>query len=69
MITGERYADLAANVGEELGTSDWLPIDQDLIDRFADLTGDHMWVHTDPERAARELAGGGPSPTACSRSP
>lgn len=58
MITKERYADLAAHVGEDLGVSGWLPIDQELIDRFADLTGDHMWVHSDPERAARELEGG-----------
>lgn len=58
MITKERYADLAAHVGEDLGASDWLAIDQELIDRFADLTGDHMWVHSDPERAARELEGG-----------
>jgi acyl dehydratase len=58
VITAERYAQLVDHVGQELGTSDWLIVDQDLIDRFADLTGDHMWVHSDPERAARELAGG-----------
>ena len=44
-----------------LGTSEWLTIDQGLIDRFADVTGDHMWVHSDAERAARgELPGGRP---------
>jgi acyl dehydratase len=45
-------ADLAAAVGAELGVSDWLAIDQDRIDRFADATGDHQWIHVDPERAA-----------------
>ncbi len=44
--------DLRAAVGTELGTSDWIPIDQDRVDRFAEATGDHQWIHTDPERAA-----------------
>jgi acyl dehydratase len=43
--------DLAAAVGQELGTSGWITIDQDRIDRFADATGDHQWIHVDPERA------------------
>jgi acyl dehydratase len=38
--------------------SDWLPIDQARIDAFSDATGDHQWIHVDPERAARELPGG-----------
>ncbi|WP_030893507.1 MaoC family dehydratase [Streptomyces sp. NRRL F-5053] len=38
--------------GEELGTSDWLEIDQQRIDGFAEATGDHQWIHVDPERAA-----------------
>jgi len=49
---------LAACVGEEIGVSDWTLIDQDRINRFADATGDHQWIHTDVERAARELPGG-----------
>ncbi|GAA5052005.1 MaoC family dehydratase [Nocardia callitridis] len=44
---------LRAAVGTELGTSDWLIIDQERIDRFADATGDHQWIHVDPERAAQ----------------
>ncbi|MEU5211411.1 MaoC family dehydratase [Streptomyces sp. NPDC020742] len=44
--------ELRAAVGEELGTSDWLEIDQKRIDLFADATGDHQWIHTDPQRAA-----------------
>ena len=38
--------------GEELGHSDWLEITQERIDAFADATGDHQWIHVDPERAA-----------------
>ncbi len=38
-------------VGKSLGVSEWLQIDQDRIDKFADATGDHQWIHVDPERA------------------
>lgn len=38
-------------VGEQLGASDWLEIDQQRINTFADATGDHQWIHVDPERA------------------
>ncbi|MCX6398442.1 MAG: MaoC family dehydratase [Propionibacteriales bacterium] len=38
--------------GDVLGTSDWLAIDQARIDQFADATGDHQWIHVDPDRAA-----------------
>ncbi|MGW1378767.1 MaoC family dehydratase [Streptomyces sp. NPDC002446] len=44
--------ELRAAVGEELGTSDWLEIDQKRIDLFAEATGDHQWIHVDQERAA-----------------
>ncbi len=47
-----RLAELQALVGKELGTSDWLGIEQERIDRFAQATGDHQWIHTDPERAS-----------------
>ena len=47
----ESPADLAGSVGQHLGHSDWLEITQDRIDRFADATGDHQWIHVDPERA------------------
>ncbi|MDK1475703.1 MaoC family dehydratase [Streptomyces sp. 549] len=43
---------LRAAVGEVLGPSDWLEVDQKRIDLFADATGDHQWIHVDPERAA-----------------
>lgn len=45
-------ADLQALVGQELGHSDWLLVDQARIDLFAQATGDHQWIHTDPARAA-----------------
>ena len=39
-------------VGRDLGTSEWLVIDQDRIDQFAEATGDHQWIHVDPVAAA-----------------
>ena len=42
-------------VGEELGMSDWIKIDQDRINAFADATEDHQWIHIDPERCQRDL--------------
>ncbi|MER0478928.1 MaoC family dehydratase [Streptomyces sp. Edi2] len=44
--------ELREAVGEELGTSDWLEIDQKRIDLFAEATGDHQWIHVDQEKAA-----------------
>lgn len=44
--------EVAAAAGEELGTSGWVEITQDRIDSFADATGDHQWIHVDPEKAA-----------------
>jgi len=49
----ENPADLKGAVGKHLGTSDWLEITQDRIDKFAEATGDHQWIHVDPERAAK----------------
>ena len=42
-------------VGQEIGVSDWFAIDQDRINDFADATGDHQWIHIDPERTKSEL--------------
>lgn len=47
--------DLPGLVGQEIGVSDWLEITQDRINRFADATGDHQWIHVDIERATKEL--------------
>ncbi|MEE1832725.1 MaoC family dehydratase [Streptomyces sp. SP17KL33] len=44
--------ELKAAVGESLGYSDWLEVDQKRIDLFAEATGDHQWIHVDPEKAA-----------------
>lgn len=46
-------ADLKNAIGQQLGKSDWLEIKQDRIDKFADATGDHQWIHVDPERAKK----------------
>ncbi|NJQ01362.1 MaoC family dehydratase [Streptomyces zingiberis] len=44
--------ELQAAVGEELGPGEWLEVDQRRVDLFAEATGDHQWIHVDPERAA-----------------
>lgn len=49
----ESVADLMKAVGEKLGPTDWVTIDQARIDKFADATGDHQWIHVDPVRAAK----------------
>src|ERR1700731_5188846 len=41
-------------IGQELGVSDWTGIDQKRIDAFANVTGDHQWIHVDPDRASTE---------------
>jgi len=43
--------ELQSLVGQEVAVSDWVTIDQERIDRFADATSDHQWIHVDPERA------------------
>ncbi len=48
----EQPTDLLGAVGQHLGYSDWLQIDQERINQFADATGDHQWIHVDPVRAA-----------------
>lgn len=53
MKSYETIAELQALVGEVVGTSDWLTIDQKRIDTFAEATGDSQWIHVDPERAAK----------------
>jgi len=52
MLTIEGIAGLREWLGRDIGTSDWLEIDQQRIDLFAEATGDHQWIHTDPARAA-----------------
>jgi acyl dehydratase len=54
------FNDLQEFVGRELGVCDWLTVDQSRVDRFAECTGDHQWIHVDVERAKRESPFGGP---------
>jgi acyl dehydratase len=51
-------AEIEAAVGEDLGTTDWVAITQPVVDTFAEVTGDHQWIHIDVERAARSAFGG-----------
>ena len=53
-------AGLADLVGRELGTSDWITVDQGRIQKFADCTDDHQWIHVDVERAKKESPFGAP---------
>jgi acyl dehydratase len=53
MIVVPTLASLRERVGEELAVGDWLTVDQATIDKFADATGDHQWIHVDKERAAK----------------
>jgi acyl dehydratase len=55
--TFSTLAELEAAVGEVVGPSDWVLLDQPLIERFAKDTGDHNWVHVDQERAAQSSFG------------
>jgi acyl dehydratase len=58
MLKVEKPQDLLQHVGEELGPSEWLTVTQEMIDKFADATGDHQWIHVDVERAKKEMPGG-----------
>ena len=49
--------DLPGMVGQEVGVSDWVVIDQDRVNKFAEATGDHQWIHVDVERATKEIGG------------
>jgi acyl dehydratase len=53
MARFETADDLRASTGTHLGYTDWLEITQDRVNLFADATGDHQWIHVDPERAER----------------
>ena len=51
MKTFETLADLTALVGQEVAVSDWVTITQEQVNLFAQATGDHQWIHVDPEKA------------------
>jgi acyl dehydratase len=58
MRTFTTLDEVAAASGEELGTSEWLTIDQERVNQFADATGDHQWIHVDVDRAKEGPFGG-----------
>ena len=58
MLEVESIEALHAYIGKPLGSSDWLTVDQKMIDQFAEATGDHQWIHVDVERAKRDMPGG-----------
>jgi len=58
MLTVASIDDLRARVGDVLGVSTFHEVTQETINRFADVTGDQQWIHTDPERAAATPFGG-----------
>ena len=58
MLEVDHPADMKAHVGKTVGVSDWVLVDQKMIDAFASATGDHQWIHVDLERAKRDMPGG-----------
>jgi acyl dehydratase len=58
MLVVETPRDLVKHVGSELGPSEWVIVDQPMIDKFADATGDHQWIHVDVERAKKDMPDG-----------
>jgi acyl dehydratase len=58
--TTTTLAELPALKGQVLGVSEWFEVTQDRVNTFADATGDHQWIHVEPERAAAESPFGGP---------
>jgi acyl dehydratase len=58
MLEIDSPAGMDAYLGKSLGHSDWITVTQEMIDKFADATGDHQWIHVDPVRAKAELPSG-----------
>ena len=58
MLEVETPKDLLQHIGRELGPSEWMTVDQAMIDKFADATGDHQWIHVDVQRARKEMPDG-----------
>jgi acyl dehydratase len=56
-VTKVHYNDLETLVGKEVGVSDWVEVDQDRVNKFADATGDHQWIHVDVEKAKAAMGG------------
>jgi acyl dehydratase len=60
MLEVETTNDLLAYKGKDIGVSDWYTVTQEQINKFADATGDHQWIHVDVERCKTEMPGGKP---------
>ena len=58
LFTVDNLSDLLGSVGQELGPSDWMLVDQVRINLFAEATGDHQWIHVNAEKAAEGPFGG-----------
>jgi acyl dehydratase len=58
MLSIEQPSDMDVYIGQVFGPSEWLEVTQEMIDRFAEATGDRQWIHIDVERATREMPGG-----------
>ena len=58
MRTFSTFEEIQSAVGEEIGTSEWVEVDQARVDQFADATGDHQWIHVDVEKAKEGPFGG-----------
>src|SRR5436190_21151743 len=58
MLTITGIDELKSRIGDELGVSEWHEVTQEAIDAFAEITGDHQWIHVDPERARDTPFGG-----------
>src|SRR4051812_41858498 len=59
-ITADGVEGVKKLVGQEAGPTDWVEVTQDMVNLFADATGDHQWIHIDVERAKKESPFGGP---------
>ncbi|HEX2398140.1 MAG TPA: MaoC family dehydratase, partial [Solirubrobacteraceae bacterium] len=58
MLTLTGLDELKGKIGQEIGVSDWHEVTQESVNEFADVTGDHNWIHVDPERAKETPFGG-----------
>ncbi len=54
----ETPKDMKSHIGEDFGVSEWVTVDQAMINKFAEATGDHQWIHVDVARAQKEMPGG-----------
>lgn len=54
----KHFNELPSLIGQKIGESDWLTIDQERIDKFAEATGDFQWIHVDVERASKDMPSG-----------